>query len=658
MGWGGPPPGSPMSGPAAVAASAAAGLPFAGIPSELAEKVERILDAEPEHAEREVRFTQVVEDRRPFTLRAFLRPHWLALAGAFVLVVLETLAMQAGPLLTQLGIDHGIVERDTGVLVAVALVYVGTVVVNVVAGYARIAWTGRLGERLMLELRVRVFSHLQRLSLDFFTGEKAGRLMTRMTSDIESLTALFQDGIVNLAVQALTMIVVTAVLFSLNVPLALVTILLVVPGMLVATLWFRGASDRGYGLIREKIADLLADLQESLSGIRIMTANNRRRHNLVAHRNIVGEHLDANVYTARVGAGYGAATDVIGVVGQALILLFGGRMVLSGSLQIGELTAFVLYLTAFFAPIQQLVQLYNTYQQGQAAIAKLRDLLATDPSVAERAGATVLPALEGEIRLEGVSFGYEPGSPVLRDVDLTIAPGETFALVGETGAGKSTIAKLVTRFYDPVAGRVLIDGHDLRDVTLGSLRRQLGVVPQEPFLFHGSIRDNVAFARPDATEEDVLEACRAVGIDDLVERLPHGIDSPVHERGAALSSGERQLLALARAFLARPRVLVLDEATSNLDLRSESKIEHALDVLLEGRTAIVIAHRLATAMRADRIAVVDDGRIVELGSHDELVARGGLYADMYATWERHMAGSQTDADTAASRSRITSTGPQ
>ena len=641
MAWGGP-AGSPMAGQSAVAASNAAGLPFAGIPSELADKVEKLLDSEPEHPEPEVEFSQVVTDKRPFTLRRFLARHRAGMAVALGLVVVETISLQAGPLLTQVGIDRGITDRDTTVLVVVAALYLGTIVLNMVTSAARIAWTGRLGERLMYELRVRVFSHFQRLSLDFFTGEKAGRLMTRMTSDIEALTALFQDGLINLAVQGLTLVVITVILFLLNPVLAAITLFAVVPLMVVMTLWFRRASDRGYTLVRDRIADVLADLQESLSGIRIITAHNRRRHNVINHTNVVGEHLDANLYTARVGAIYGPGTEAVGIAGQALILLVGGRMVLSGSLTIGELTAFVLYLTQFFAPIQQLVQLYNTYQQGQAAVGKLRDLLGTEPSVPEAPDAEDLPPIDGAITLEAVSFRYEPGSAeVLSRVDLAIAPGETFALVGPTGAGKSTIAKLVSRFYDPTEGAVRIDGHDLRRVTLRSLRSQLGVVPQEPFLFHGPIRDNVAFARPDATDEEVWEACRAVGVDDLVERLPDGLDSPCHERGSSLSSGERQLLALARAFLARPRVLVLDEATSNLDLRSESKIEQALDALLEGRTAIVIAHRLATAMRADRIAVVDHGGILELGSHDELVAHGGRYAAMYETWMSHAAGAET-----------------
>jgi ATP-binding cassette subfamily B protein len=286
-------------------------------------------------------------------------------------------------------------------------------------------------------------------------------------------------------------------------------------------------------------------------------------------------------------------------------------------------------------PIQQLVQLYNTYQQGQASVRKLRELLATRPSVAEAPDAHPLPPVRGEVELRGVGFAYTPGAPVLTDVDLHIAAGESVCFVGPTGAGKSTVAKLITRFYDPTAGEVLIDGHDLRTVTLHSLRSQLGVVPQEPFLFAGSIRDNLAFGRPDATEAEVLEAVRLVGLDELVDRLPLGLDTEVHERGVSLSSGERQLLALGRAFLARPRVLVLDEATSNLDLQSETKVEAALDLLLEGRTAILVAHRLSTAMRADRIAVVDGGRIVDVGTHAELVERGGRYAEMFAAWMVH-----------------------
>ena len=395
------------------------------------------------------------------------------------------------------------------------------------------------------------------------------------------------------------------------------------------------ASERGYRRVRDRIADVLSDLSEGLSGIRVITAMNRQRRNVIAHRNVVGRYRDANLHTAKLGAVYGPSSEAVGVIAQAIVLLVGGRLVLDGRLELGELAAFVLYVTVFFAPIQQLVQLYNTYQQGSAALHKLADVVATEPTVKERTDVVSLKPIVGLIELRGVTFGYNDGTTVLRDIDLRIEPGETFSLVGATGAGKSTIAKLITRFYDPTAGSVCIDGHDLRTVTLQSLRSQLGVVPQEPFLFGGTIRDNITFARPDAGDVEVCETVDLVGLNDLVDRLGHGVDSAVHERGISMSAGERQLLALARAFVARPRVLILDEATSSLDLESETKVEAGLDVLLEGRTAIIIAHRLATAMRADRIAVVADGGIAELGSHDELVDLGGIYASMYTTWMTH-----------------------
>jgi ATP-binding cassette, subfamily B, bacterial len=453
-----------------------------------------------------------------------------------------------------------------------------------------------------------------------------------MTSDIDALTALFQEGLVNMFVQGLTLAIVAVVLFVVSPTLAAVLFLGVVPVMFALTIWFRRASDVAFLDVRERIADVMSDLQENLGGIRIVTATNRAKRNVVAHDNVLGRHRDANDRTAVIGAVYGPSTEMLGYLAQAMLLGLGGWLVSEGRLSIGELAAFFLYLTMFFAPIQQLVQLYNTYQQGRSAVRKLSDLFATEPEVVEAPGAPPLPPMQGAIDLDHVSFGYEPGVPVLRDLDLHIRAGETVAFVGETGAGKSTVAKLVNRYYDPVDGTVRIDGHDLRDVTLDSVRSQIGVVPQEAFLFAGSIKDNLTFAAPDATDEQLWEAVDAVGLRDLVERQPEGLDQVIHERGSSLSSGERQLLALARAFLSQPRVLVLDEATSNLDLQSETRIERALDAVLEGRTAIIIAHRLATAMRADRIAVIHDGELVELGSHDELVARGGRYAALFDTW--------------------------
>jgi ATP-binding cassette, subfamily B, bacterial len=635
MAWGGPGGGGGGHPFGAPGGARGGGLPFAGIPPELAERAERILADEPDHGVEHVRYEAASPDRRPFTLRRLLGPNRWALLGAFCLVVLETAALQAGPLLTQIGIDDGIRAGERDVVVTVALLYLASVAVGALASRGRIAWTGRVGERLLFDLRLRIFAHLQRLSVDFFSRERAGRLMSRMTSDLESLTQLFQEGLVQMAVQVLTIVAVTGVLIWLDPGLALVTLLVVVPAMAVLTWWFRGASNRAFDDVRDRVADVLAHLQESLSGVRIVTAHNRQLRNLIEHRRIALAYRRANDRSATVGAIYGGSTEAVGLLGQAVILVVGGRRVLDGTLTIGQLAAFVLYLTAFFAPIQQMVQLYNVYQQGQASVRKLRDLLGTEPTVVEAPDAVALPPLEGEVRLEGVTFAYEPGRPVLVDIDLVVPAGETLAVVGETGAGKSTIAKLVNRLHDPTQGRVTLDGHDLRTVTLDSVRRQVGTVPQEAFLFGGSIRDNVAFARPDVSDEEADAACRAVGLGDLLDRLPDGLDTPVHERGVSLSSGERQLLALARAFLARPRILVLDEATSNLDLRSEARIEAALDTLLEGRTAILIAHRLATAMRADRIAVVHDGRLVELGTHEDLVAAGGRYAAMVATWQTH-----------------------
>lgn len=627
MGWGGGSQG-------AAGAARAAGLPFAGIPPEIADRVEEIKKTEPAFLETTIPFSHTSADLRPFTLRRFVAPHWVAMVLSSVLVGLEIATEQVGPLLTQRGIDHGIFKGNFSVLVACSIAYMSAILLNAGIRAVRVAWTGRVGEKLMYALRIRVFSHLQRLSIGFYNKEKAGRIMTRMTSDVEALQQLFQEGLVNLLVQGLTLVFVSTVLIAYNRNLALVVLLVIVPIMLAMTLWFRSASNKAFKAARERIADVLSDLAESLSGIRIVAMYNRQKHNSIKHRNVVGAHLDANLHAARVSGIYGSGVEGVGILGQILVLLVGARMLNAGTLTPGELTAFLLYLSAFFAPIQQLVQLYNTYQQGRAAANKVRELLLLQPEVKEAASALALPPLHGEIELEDVTFSYLPGMPVLKNTSLHIAAGEKFALVGPTGAGKSTIAKLISRFYDPDSGRVLIDGHDLRDVTLLSLRTQLGVVPQEPFLFAGSIRDNIAFARPTATDDEIMEACHLVGIEDLIEGLPQGLDTPAHERGATLSSGERQLIALARAFLAKPKVIILDEATSNLDLGTEAKIERGLDILLEGRTAVLIAHRLSTAMRADRIAVVGHSGIAEIGTHQELLDRNQNYAQLFRIWAK------------------------
>ncbi len=612
------------------------GLPFGGIPSELQDGVDQILATEPLRPPAHLTFHQRPrpDEQTPLRLSSLVGayPRWLVEAS--LLVVVSSVVLQAGPIITEFAINHGMLPHHHSVAVVTfaALLYLGLALVGVASQRAQAVVTGRLAARVMHDVRLRVFTHLQRLSLDFFTEEKVGVLISRMTSDIENLQQLIQDGVASFALQALTMVVITVVLFLTNVELALLTVALVVPPLTALSLWFHRASERGYLLARDRIALVLADLSESLYGMRVIVATNRQRRNILNHRHVVGAYRDANLVTGRVNAVYGPATIALAIVVQGVLLGVGGDLVLRHRLSVGALVAFMLFVSRFFQPIQLLVQQYSSLQQSRSSITRLRELLATTPSVEDQLDADDITIREGRIDFEHVSFGYDPARPVLTDISLTISPGETVAFVGPTGAGKSTLAKLVNRLYDPTAGRILIDGVDVATVNQRSLRRQVGVVPQEPFLFSGSVRSNITFARPDASQRDVDEALDYVGLRELVDSLPEGVDTPVHERGQTLSTGERQLLALARAFVSRPRILILDEATSSLDLRSETVVERALDHLLEGRTAILIAHRLTTAQRADRIVVVDDGRILEVGTPDELVRRGGAYAEMYAAW--------------------------
>jgi ATP-binding cassette subfamily B protein len=628
-GWGG-------GGGGVFASGSNTGLPFGGIPSELMVEATKLLKSEPAHKPSNLVFHQRPNSkgRQRLTLTRLVKAYPGYLIAGSVLVIVISLILQAGPLLTEFAINNGMRagHHSLTVIAVCGGLYLVLALASALLQRVQVDVTGKLASWVMNDLRIRVFTHLQRLSLDFFTEEKSGVLMSRMTSDIENLQQFIQDGISSFAMQGLTMVVITIVLFALNVTLAAWTILLVVPLLFVMSIWFHHASEKGYLLSRDRIANVLADLSESLYGIRVVTAHNRQRRNIRNHRHVVGAYRDANLYTGRVNAVYGPATIMIGILGQGLLLGIGGRMVIDNQLSPGALVAFFLYLNRFFQPIQLLVQQYNTLQQGRSSIIRLRELLETPPTVDEADNATTLPTIEGRITFENVSFGYDPHRLVLRDVNLEIAPGESVAFVGPTGAGKSTMAKLANRFYDPTAGRILLDGVDIRTVTLRSLRSQLGVVPQEAFLFAGSVRTNLSFGRTDITDAEIAEAIDVVGLRDLIDRLPEGLDTIVHERGQTLAAGERQLLALARAFLARPRVLILDEATSSLDLHSETIIERALDRLLEGRSAILIAHRLTTAQRADRIVVVDKGGVIEVGTPSELLSAGGAYAAMYDAW--------------------------
>ncbi len=637
MGWGGGAFGGGGGGfMGGHSGSAGNGLPFGGIPTELMDGVNKILATEPEHPVADIHFTQLPTSDEPgrLSLPQLLSTYPAWVIGSSLLAIVISAAAISGPLLIGYAVDHGMNPQHFSFATVVwcALLFLLIAVASAVLQRVQVNVTGRLASRIMHDLRIRVFTQFQRLSLDFFTEEKAGVLMSRMTSDIENLQQLIQDGISTFAQQGLQMVTMLVILFVLNVTLAFWTVVLVVPILLILSIWFHQASEKGYLRSRDGIAGVLSDLSESLYGIRVVTANNRQHRNIRNHRQVVGWYRDANMFTGRVNAVYGPVTLMIGILGQALILGIGGNMYLHATLTLGALTIFFSFLSRFFQPIQLLVQQYNLLQQGRSSIIRLRELLETPPSVTEKPDATQMPDIEGRITFENVTFGYDPANPVLHDVNLTIEPGESVAFVGPTGAGKSTMAKLVTRFYDPTAGRITLDGIDLRDVTMRSLRSQLGVVPQEPFLFAGSIRTNLAFGRQGITDEEINEAIDIVGLRDLIDRLPNGLDTVVHERGQTLSAGERQLLALARAFLARPRVMVLDEATSSLDLQSETVIERALDKVLEGRTAILIAHRLTTAQRANRIVVIDHGGIVEMGTPSELLAAGGVYAGMYDAW--------------------------
>jgi ATP-binding cassette subfamily B protein len=495
--------------------------------------------------------------------------------------------------------------------------------------WAGARWTGRLSERLLYALRLKVFAHLGRLGLDFYERERAGRVMTRMTSDIEALAQLFQQGLVNLVVAGLTALGVAGALFVLDWRLAAAA-MSVVPALVILTWWFRRSSDRAYARVRDKVAGVMASLQEGLSGVRVTQAFAREDRNDEEFRQVAGEHLDARLEGNRLSATYFPAVELLSQVATAVVVGYGATLVRAGSLTPADLIAFVLYLNLFFAPITQLSQVFDVAQQAKAAAAKLAELLATPVSVPDRPGARDPGALTGALRLEGVRFRY-PGERALAldGIDLTVTPGETVALVGRTGAGKSTVVKLLARFYDPTEGRVTADGVPLSDLRAAGYRRRLGLVPQEAHLFSGTVSDNIAYGRPDATASEVEAAARAVGAHDFVAGLPAGYATVVSERGRSLSSGQRQLLALARARLVDPAVLLLDEATSNLDLTTEARVQAAMGALSQGRTTVIVAHRLATAARADRIVVLEAGRIAEEGSHAELLARGGLYAAMW-----------------------------
>ena len=519
----------------------------------------------------------------------------------------------------------------------IVVVFLFSAVLYWAATYAQTYLVGWVGQRALQDLRERIYTHLQSMSIGFFTRRKPGVLISRLTNDVQALDSLVTDGVVTLFSSTLTLAGVVTILLFLDVPLALVTFI-TFPLLAVASVAFRIASAGAYRATREKIANITAYLQETLSGVRVVRSFGQERRHISRMTELNEENRVANMKTVYLNAAYFPAVELLSAIGTAVILLYGGYQVLDGNIQIGVMIAFVGYLNQFFDPIQQISQLYTTYQQGMAALDKIFDLLDTAPDMTDKPGALDPGQIRGELRMEDVHFSYSGSEPwALKQIDLTVPAGQTVALVGETGAGKSTLAKLVARFYDPQRGRLLVDGHDLRDLEARALRRQLGIVPQEGFLFSGSIRENIGFGRPSASDEEIVEAARVVGANVFIDRLPDGLDTEVGERGVHLSAGQRQLVAFARALLAEPRILILDEATSNVDVRTERTIERGLERLLSGRTAIVIAHRLSTIRRAGRIVVLEHGEIVESGTHDELIEAAGRYADLYGNWASQQA---------------------
>ncbi len=564
----------------------------------------------------------------------YIRPYRLAALGSVALMLLYTAANLATPALIGVAIDRYIRHGDLPGLTFISIVLL---VVNAIMWQAQYwqVWTmSWAGQQVLYQLSSDMFSHLQRLSLSFYDRTQIGRVMSRLQSDITVLEQMLSSGLLSMVGSLVALVGIIGIMLVENAPLALLTFTVLPFMVLLAAFWQRHAQ-RSFRRTRAAISVVNATLQENISGMRVIQSLAREDRNSSEFDGMNRYNLDTNLEASRVAAIILPLVEVVAAVALALVVVFGGLMLMHHQLQVGVLVAFTLYINRFFDPIRDLSMQYTQLQRSGVAAERIFQILSVPVTVADRSDAGTLPQIKGAVEFRHVTFGYDPEHPVLRGLDLRIEPGQTVAIVGPTGAGKSTIASLLSRFYDVLDGAVLIDGHDVRAVTQQSLRSQVGVVLQEPFLFTGTVRDNIHYGRLDATDEQVEEAARAVGAHNVIARLPQGYDTPIRERGNNLSVGQRQLISFARAALADPRILVLDEATANIDTFTEVLVQEGLRKLLRGRTALVIAHRLSTIKDADRIVVLQAGRIVEQGNHAELLAHGGAYASLYAMGFRH-----------------------
>ena len=577
-------------------------------------------------------------------LGSLLRPQSRSLLLGAALVITNSLAILAGPLLIKFAIDSGLTpvlpggEREGGslrTLYIVVAVYAVVQVIEALTLRAYLSVTGRAGERILYDLRTRVFDHIQRLSLSFHARYTSGRIISRLTSDVDALAELLNAGLHTLPTALLSLVGISIVLFVLDVPLALAA-LAVFPVVLLLTRWFRNTSERIYRKVREAVALVIIHFAESLGGIRAVHAYGREPRNQQIFDELNGRYRDANMRSFVASSIYGPGVAALGDIAVAACLVYGGWRVLDGDIRLGVLVAFLLYMRQFFMPVQELSQIYNTFQAAAAALEKLSGVLEEETSVPEPEHPVPARAWAGEVRFDDVTFGYRD-AVVLDRLDLRVPAGQTVAIVGPTGAGKSTIARLVARFWDPDEGTVSLDGVDLRQLSNTDLRRAIVLVTQESFLFSGTVASNIAFGRPDATRAEIEDAARTVGAHAFITRMPDGYDTDVRKQGGRLSAGQRQLIALARAFIADPRVIIFDEATSSIDVPSERLIQRALEVVLADRTAFIIAHRLTTVEIADRVLVIDRGRIVEDGPPAQLLDRGGRWSDLQQAWVESLA---------------------